>query len=154
MSSNSPSCHSNFYKRRLIYSGSGDALVNVLPLPMLFPQTLPLLLVLSLRARPLLLPQPAGALPLTPTPMQLSRHRPSLLGAPSSIHSLLMLLLPLPLPTSYTSTSAQYVFGPPSSTFMLVHHGANDSSSGTCGMMLQLEEPTTPWREEYAATTL
>jgi len=28
MSSNSPSCHSNFYKRRLIYSGSGDAFVN------------------------------------------------------------------------------------------------------------------------------
>ena len=28
MSSNSPSCHSNFYKRRLIYSGSGDVFVN------------------------------------------------------------------------------------------------------------------------------
>ena len=28
MFSNSPSCHSNFFKRRLIYSGSGDALVN------------------------------------------------------------------------------------------------------------------------------
>ena len=162
MFSNSPSCHSNFFKRRLIYSGSGDALVNDISV-IDFP---PPANAVSADANTFACPVTAGRVIAsaaagwgsaadTYTYAALKKASSITAWCTKSIHSLLMLLPPLPLPTSYTSTSAQYVFGPPSSTFMLVHPGANDSSSGTCGVTLQLEERTaTPWREEYAATTL